>query len=316
MGKSNLESLFKEQTGLLSVFFRGVDPTAANKIKTDTFYLFYNDNLIPSKPEDLTKAIKEKTKESIAVEIINVKEDEEKYSIFLNSKLIYTSNYPQTKLYVDSIIKMHFGVLEAREIDVKKLIEWNKPDPDISGRIIAYAIGGVTVCIIVAFVVSFIHTKNYEYLKKLAVVFFVLVGIYFLILRNIDTLYGLKGGSKYQEEYSKPRALFMQKKYEEAIREFKRVIAEEPNAYEPRYKYCLMLEEMKRYKEALLEYEKLYNMTKNREFAAFILQHIAEMHIEVFKDKEKAKHYLNKVVREYGETKAGERAKLHLEKLP
>src|SRR3989339_385655 len=284
MSKNNLEYIFKEQEHLLSVFFHGVNPSVTQKIDKDTFYLLYRNNQPSPDLEALTK----------------------------------------TKIYIDETIRFEYGVQNARKVDprsTRRLASEDEHLADKVGRINEYRILFVIVNTVVVVIAGLLFAKSRGAIISIwngivVLLFFgVVISVGFYFYKLLATLYFSDRGSKYQRGYSQAKAYILKKQYDKAILEYKKETDENPADYEPHYQLAQLMESLGHYESAIPELQKAVQKAEEREVCGHIFHYMAEIYLYKIKNNVKGKHYLNKVVREYGDTKAGERAKIMLEKI-
>ena len=323
--RGKLEPVFKEQKTLLAVFFRGVDLSRKTKISKDTFYFLFNDDYPLPALEPLAKTVREHTKDNVAVEFVNPKDEKEKHDIFLNAKLVYTTDYSKTKEYVDDIVRFEYGVQNVRKVDPRSTRELVSENEHLGDKVLAlydkrnlYVFVGVVMAVIAG--VLTLKSRGLEiniFNGVIALIFWgIIIAAGWYLYYVLANLYLSRTGSRYEEGYSQAKAYIFKKQYNKAILEYRKAIQQDPADYEPHYRLAELLEFLGHYESAVVELQLALKKTGLKEVEGHILHHLAEIYFEKIKDAVKAKHYLNKVAREYGDTKAGERARMQLEKIP
>ncbi|OGF47825.1 MAG: hypothetical protein A2231_09595 [Candidatus Firestonebacteria bacterium RIFOXYA2_FULL_40_8] len=325
MNKINIDNIFKEKKEVLAVFLTA--PFISPSIKTEktTYYILFDDDFEEFPFGALEKEIREKERDEVVIEQVNPKDEKDKYRIFLDAKMIFTSDYAKTKSYIDNIIRFEYGVKNVKKVDPRSSRELSSEYEHLGDKLQGMKDRAVIVVVILSIVSVFgavsaakgmgLETNPWNGAAVLLIfgVFFA-IGYYFYSLLN--NLYFSDRGSKYQKGYSQAKAYILKKQYDKAVLEYKKEMIADSQNYEPHYQLAQLLESLGHCENAIMELQAAVQKTEDREVAGHIFQHMAEIYLEKMKDSTKAKHYLNKVVREYGDTRAGERAKFQLEKIP
>lgn len=317
-----LEEIFKDDNSILAVFLFSPELSTNVKNFKHTFYFLLRDN---NYGQDVIYIYNDKIKavfsQEFNIELIIGKTLEERYEIFSKSRLIYTSSYEEVHKLINNTVKKYLEVSSRKNLDLKvyKKRQSYKDEPEdkmLTQMIIIVGLLSSVFAFVVVFFLFGISSALSIFICLISI--FILIYILFSLIyggtskiidSDIFSFYMGKKGEKFEDTYSQARSYKMKKQYEEAVKEYERVIEVNPDEFEPRYQLAGLYYELKNYWKALEVYENAVGKAPNKEVAANIMQRMAEICINNIDNVERGKLLLVKIINDYKDTKVVERAR-------
>lgn len=320
-----LEEIFKDDNAILSVFLFSPEISTNVKNFKYTFYFLLRDN---NYGQDVIYTYNDKIKtvfsQEFNIELMIGKTLEERYEIFSKSRLIYTSNYEEVHKVINNTVKKYLGVSSRKNLDLEvyKKRQSYKDEPEDKMLTEIIIIVGLLSSVFAFVLIFFLFG-----ISAALSMFICIIGVFILLYILFSLIYGgiskllnsdifsfyIGGkGEKFEDTYSQARSYKMKKQYEEAVKEYERVIEVNPDEFEPRYQLAGLYYELKNYQKALEEYENAVGKAPNREIAANIIQRMAEICINDIDNVERGKLLLVRIINDYKDTRIVERARLLL----
>jgi tetratricopeptide (TPR) repeat protein len=117
-------------------------------------------------------------------------------------------------------------------------------------------------------------------------------------------VFGSQTNAIIRPQYSKAEARYKQGKYEESLYEYRKVLAQYPDDVFAHVRIAeVLIEHFQNPSEAVLQLERALPNTREGESRAFLLNRLADVYLEQFRNYDRARSTLQKIMEEMPETK-------------
>lgn len=123
-------------------------------------------------------------------------------------------------------------------------------------------------------------------------------------------------GIRIAKPYSLPKSYYAKGKYEEAIKEYRKILEEDAEEVTAQFEIAdIYYFKLKDYNQAATEYCEVLNKNPDDELWAFTINRLADIYCEHFKEPDWAIRELEKIIRRFPDSKRATQAKRRIESI-
>lgn len=301
-----ITEIFTAFPDVLAVFHKNKAADVLVSDADNTFYILYKNHPSCGQHEKCTEVIKNNTGGSFEVHALNDVDLMKKDEIFLNYHIIYNADQEKTQEYISKVIKAHAAYKKAA---TASLAVYQDGFEDLNELNLYYNMLAIPfVLMLIVFLVSIFtkQEKQWPFFFGMFTLIFFVIFIVGRLTRFLDKFlilfYSGRQTRDKQKDYSGIKKLVAAGNIQQAVKEYRKQIAREPEIFELNFALAELLEKAGDFRGAVLEYQKSYMKEYREDTLSGILYHMGELYLDKLNDRESALKNFKRVAAEYPES--------------